>query len=79
MKCKNCKHWIEPKGKTLGAVWGECRHIQSNDLIEIYVEHGDLSYGDGVVQTDIHPNFSCILWEAKPPPNQSVQPTDTGG
>ena len=63
MKCKDCKHWIEPKGKQLGAVWGECLRIQSNDFIELYVKQGNLSYGDGVVQTDIRPDFGCILWE----------------
>jgi len=70
MKCKDCTYWIEPKGKKLGAIWGECQEIKSNDLIEIYVE-----YGDGVVQTDIHPNFGCILWKAKSPSNTPMPPT----
>jgi hypothetical protein len=64
MKCKNCKHWIPPKGKELGAVWGECHQIQDNDFIDIYIEHiSDLSYGDETVQIDVHPEFGCILWE----------------
>ena len=60
--CKNCKYWIEPKGKDFGAIWGSCNEIKKNDLIVIYPDIG-LPYDYDVVEIDIHPDFGCILWE----------------
>ena len=65
MKCKDCRYWIAPEadGVSLGAIWGECNRIKDSTLIAIYPVSGIDS--DAKIETDIHPDFGCVLFEDK--------------
>jgi len=62
--CKNCKHWIEPKGKQHGAIWGDCSELRNNDLIEFNCVSLEMGYGEKV-ELDVHPDFGCVLFNRR--------------
>ncbi len=67
--CKDCKHWGTGKPQRM-ANYSPKRHcavIVTNDAdsLAMISVGGDIEHGDYPADLLTHPNFGCVLWEAK--------------